>query len=170
MELITPLGKIQVLFDETPISYSITQLEVLENLCPDVVARYKIEVDYIPDGKEHLISCCLYPSQPVKGYSESGEHLECCGYYNNDETIKVSIGIEADTGYIFNDKGQLIRDNDEYDYDSEFMEKDGIFYNSYALLPFTKTTHYVFGVAWIFDCTSIERDTQTWFGADPTLM
>ena len=170
MELITPLGKIQVLFDGAPISYSITQLEVLENLCPDVAARYKIEVDYIPDGKEHFISCCLYPSQPVKGYSESGERLECCGYYNEGQTIKVSIGMEADSECSFQIKGQWICHPNVYDYDGVFMEKDGRFYNSYAIQPSTKTTHYVFGVAWIFDCTSIDRDTQTWFGADPTRM
>lgn len=170
MELITPLGTIQVLLDGSPIPCSTTQLEPIKNSCPDIAARYKIEVDFTPDGKKHLISCCLYPSQSVKGYSESGEDLECYGYYNDDETIKVSIGIEADTGYIYNNEGDLVRDNDEYDYDGEFMEKDGVFYNSYAILQFTKTTHYVFGVAWIFDCTSIERDTQTWFGADPTLM
>ena len=127
MELITPLGKIQVLLDDEPITCSITQLDSLESLCPDIVARYKIGIDYIPDGKEHLISYCLYPSQPVKGYSESGERLECYGYYNDDETLKVSIGIEVDTGYVYNNEGQLVRDNDEYDY-------DGVFYNSYALL------------------------------------
>lgn len=170
MELITPLGAIKVLLDGEPIPCSVTKLEPLEAFCPDIAGRYKIEVDYIPDGKRHLISCCLYPTQLIKGYFESGERLECYGYYNEDEKIKVSIGIEAATEYVFNDKGQLFRDNDEYDYDGNFVEKDGVFYNSYALLPFTKTTHYVFGIAWIFDCTDSKRDTQTWFGADPTLM
>lgn len=169
MKLITPLGRIEVLLDGAPILHSITQLEPIEDLCPDIAARYKIEVDYLPDGKEHLISCCLYPSQPVKGYGESGERLESYGFYDEKETIKVSVGIEADTCYFYSNNGQIVRGNSEYDYDGEFTEKDGLFYISYGILPFTKTSHYVFGVAWIFDCSSEERDVQTWFGADPTI-
>ena len=36
------------------------------------------------------------------------------------------------------------------------------------ILEETKTTKYVFGVAWIEKVTT-ENDVQTWFGADPTL-
>ena len=32
----------------------------------------------------------------------------------------------------------------------------------------TKTTKYVFGIAWIENVTT-ENDVQTWYGADPTL-
>lgn len=169
MAIETPLGKVDILVDGMPVSYSVTQLEPLKVLCPDVDKRYKIEVDFEPDGKEHLISCILTPSQPVKGYSESGELLECYGYYSEDETIKVSIGIEAETGYMYNSKGELIRVCDRYDYDGEFEEKNGVFYNSYWVLPITKTSHYVFGIAWILKCNE-ETDFQTNFGADPTIM
>lgn len=32
----------------------------------------------------------------------------------------------------------------------------------------TKTTKFVFGIAWIDNVTA-ENDVQTWYGADPTL-
>ena len=32
-----------------------------------------------------------------------------------------------------------MRDNDKYDYDGELVEKDGMFYNSYAILPVAET-------------------------------
>ena len=168
MELVTPLGRIQVLLDGDPIPCSIIRLDPLENLCPDIAARYKIEVDYTPDGKEHLISCCLYPTAIIKDDNETGERLECHAYYSEDELTKVSIGLEAESDYLYDNNGRLTRYS-EYDYDGEFIAEDGMFYNSYVILPFTKTTHYVFGVAWIFNCTN-ERDIQTWFGADPTIM
>ena len=45
------------------------------------------------------------------------------------------------------------RDSDVYDYDNDYMED-------------TKTTKYVFGSAWI-DSVTVEKDVQTWYGADP---
>lgn len=169
MELITPLGTVFLLIDEEPVDFSIAGLNPMDNLCPDLEGRFKLEVDFVPDGKEHLISCCLQPSQSVKGYAEPGERLECFGYYSLNKKIKVSIGMEAEVGYIRNAEGEIVRFSDTYDYDSEFREADGLFYNSYFLLPTTKTVHYVFGIAWITDCDS-DNDIQTWFGADPTYM
>jgi hypothetical protein len=49
-----------------------------------------LEIDFEPDGSEHLISCCLHPSQHIAGYAESGECLMCYGYYSEDERTKVS--------------------------------------------------------------------------------
>ena len=44
----------------------------------------------------------------------------------------------------------------------------------YIILPNTKTEQYTFGVSWINDVgwddiidNQNDRDTQTWFGADP---
>ena len=51
-----------------------------------------------------------------------------------------------------------------YDDDNDYME-DGV---SYLILEETKTTRYVFGVAWIENVTA-ENEVQTWFGADQTL-
>ena len=169
MELITPLGTVFLLIDEEPVDFSMTELGPMDNLCPKLEGRFKLEVDFIPDGKEHLISCCLQPSQSVTGYAESGERLESFGYYSLNKKIKVSIGLEAEAGYIRNVTGEIVRLSDTYDYDSEFKEADGLFYNSYFLLPDTKTAHYIFGIAWITGCDQ-DNDIQTWFGADPTYM
>ena len=38
----------------------------------------------------------------------------------------------------------------------------------YKIMRYTKTTKFVFGIAWIDNVTA-ENDVQTWYGADPTL-
>ena len=68
--------------------------------------------------------------------------------------------MEGDAGY-YSDGTRV---SEVYDYDNDYME-DGV---SYLILKETKTTKYVFGVAWIEKVTT-ENDVQTWFGADPTL-
>lgn len=168
MDIETPLGKIDILIDGIPVESKISRLNPLAALCPDIEGRYKIEVEFIPDGKEHIITCRLTPILPVQGYSESGENLECYAYYNNDESIKVSIGLEGDTGYGY-EKGRFMRLNETYDYDCEFNKVNSEFHNSYYILTNTKTTYYVFGVAWILECNE-QNDVQTWFGADPIIM
>lgn len=45
-----------------------------------------------------------------------------------------------------------------------YME-DGVLYQ---IMRDTKTTKFVFGIAWIDNVTA-ENDVQTWYGADPTL-
>ena len=57
----------------------------------------------------------------------------------------------------------------DYDYDDLFEKRNGVYINAYVIIPFTKTSHFVFGVSWLNDCNS-ENDHQTWFGADPTIM
>lgn len=166
-ELWTPLGIVNVELDGTPIPFILTQLEPLEYTSPDIAGRYRIDVGFIPDGKEHFLSCSLHPNQPVSGGSESGENLECGGYYNKDESIKVSIGLHADGGYYWKN-GKQIR-NESFDYDAEIVQRGSVFHNEYITLPSTKTSHYVFGVCWILDCDN-EREVQTWYGADPWIM
>lgn len=51
-----------------------------------------------------------------------------------------------------------------YDYDNGYMEESVL----YLVMKETKTTMYVFGIAWIDNVTA-ENDVQTWYGADPTL-
>lgn len=94
----------------------------------------------------------------VKCYPESGERLECQAFYQGK--VKLSIGIECDTGYF--DTGERIGN---YDYDSKYLE-NGI---GYSILPTTESHELVFGIAWINVCTD-ENDVQTWYGADPTFM
>ena len=158
--IITPMGDITILIDEIETQYVPLKGAPIENLCPDVLGRYQIEIHFPPDGKEHTISCVFPYDKSIKGYVESGEGLECQGFYNNNG-MKLSIGLEGEAS-IYTD----------YDYDVEYLN-DGM---QYVVLPETETQKYTFGICWIdkidIDDQSkemISRDTQTWFGADPTL-
>ena len=159
-KIITPMGDITILIDDVATRYVPLKGASIEILCPDVLGRYQIEIRFIPDGKEHTISCVFPQDKSIKGYVESGEDLECQGFYNNNG-IKLSIGTEGETDY-----------DTDYDYDIEYLD-NGM---QYIILPKTQTQKYIFGICWIdkidIDDQSeemIARDTQTWFGADPTL-
>ena len=73
---------------------------------------------------------------------------------------RILIGMKGESGYY----GDGICVLDIYDYDNEYME-DGVLY---LVMKETKTTTYVFSIAWIESVTT-ENDVQTWYGADPTL-
>lgn len=152
----TPLGIIEILVDDVPHEYEYISIP-LDKTCPDLNARYSISICFEPDGKEHTISCQIYDYVPSEDDGiESGERLELYSFYK--DSVKLSIGMEGDTGYINN---QRISD---YDYDTEYLH-NGVQYN---ILRFSKTSKYVFGIAWITPVTE-DNDVQTWFGADPTM-
>lgn len=165
-KLKTPFGDIDVLIDGKSIAYTALKGSDNDVLCPDVRNRFQIVVKYVPDGREHSISCvfsttCSYEKRP-----ESGERLECQSFYN-PQRIKMSIGLECEAGYIGG-----VRASDEYDYDADYLD-NGM---SYLIIPETKTEQYVFGIAWIDNVgwddpidNEHNRDVQTWFAADPTL-
>ena len=154
-KLITPFGEIKILIDGKATSYIAEEGRKLDVLCPHVLGRYQITVQFIPDGKEHTIACvfesnCLYEKTP-----ESGERLECQSFYNN-QRFKLSIGIECEAG--------------EYDYDADYLENGMAF----LINADTKTEFYTFGIAWIDNVGWDDpiddhgRDVETWYGADPT--
>ena len=158
-ELITPLGKIKILIDGTPIIYSVTEVKKIEGLCPHVLGRFRIEITYVPDGKEHNMACVFEPVCDYNASHESGERLECQGFYN-DHRYKMSIGVECDTL------------SDEYDYDVNYLD-NGM---SYHIKSNTVTKNYIFGISWIDNVgwddpidDENNRDVETWFGADPTM-
>lgn len=68
--------------------------------------------------------------------------------------------MEGEAGYYFDGT----RSSEIYDYDNDYME-NGV---SYLIREETKTTKYVFGVAWIENVT-VKNNWQTWYGADPTI-
>ena len=51
----TALGTIEILIDGEKIPYIAKEGRKIENLCPNVLGRYQIEVDYIPDGSKHSL-------------------------------------------------------------------------------------------------------------------
>ncbi|MCU6746601.1 hypothetical protein OCV51_02830 [Faecalicatena acetigenes] len=157
--LITPLGDIEIYIDDKVVEYTEKCITVSGDLCPDVSGKYAIAVVFYPDGKLHTISC------KIKGYTlskedeiESGERLELKSFYKGN--TKLSIGMEGEAGYCF----YGTRSSEIYDYDNDYME-NGV---SYLIREETKTTKYVFGVAWIENVTA-ENNWQTWYGADPTI-
>lgn len=95
------------------------------------------------------IACRIADRAPSKNDGiESGENLELKSFYN--EKAKLSIGTIGDIGC------------STFDYENEYLD-DGV---AYLVLQKTKTEKFVFGVAWLNNCTE-ENDVQTWFGADP---
>ena len=167
-KLKTPFGYVAVVADGQEVEYCIEQLKAEEMLCPDIAGRYKISVDFEPDGKEHLLACILPEALDYKRYPESGERLECQGFYHKDR-VKLSIGLECEAGR-FPDGARV---SDAYDYDADYLE-NGM---AYLIEKNTKSNKYVFGVAWIDNVgweeeidNENDRDVQTWFAADPTIM
>ena len=158
-KLLTPFGEIRILIDSKPVSYDAQEGRKMENGCPNVLGRYHIAVRFIPDGKEHTIACVFESDSSYERSPESGERLECQGFYN-DQRYKMSIGVECD----------LIPG--EYDYDADYLE-NGM---AYLISTKTKTECYTFGIAWIDNVGwndpidgDNDRDAETWYGADPVL-
>ena len=158
-KLLTPFGEIKILIDSKPLPYDAQEGRKLDCGCPHVLGRYHIAVRFIPDGKEHTIACVFEPACVYERGPESGERLECQGFYNENR-YKMSIGIECDTA------------SDEYDYDADYLE------NGMAFLigKNTKTECYTFGISWIDNVGwddpvdgKNDRDAETWYGADPAL-
>lgn len=162
----TPFGDIKILIDGQQVSYFAQEGKKLDGLCPHILGRYQIDVQFIPDGKEHTIACVFESNCTYERTPESGEWLECQGFYN-ERRFKMSIGLECEAGYIGS-----VRVSDEYDYDAEYLI-NGM---SFLIDKKTRTEHYVFGIAWIDNVgwddpidDNNDRDVETWFGADPTL-
>lgn len=154
--LVTPLGEIEISVDNKPIKYAYKKIKC-DKTCKDLSGRYSIIVDFIPDGKEHIIACRIKSYTPSeKDECETGENLELKSFYQKN--VKLSLGMEGDTCYI--DERNLSR----YDYNNDYIT-DGV---QYCLLSFTKTERYLFGIAWIENVNE-NNDVQTWFGADVTL-
>ena len=164
----TPFGNIEIRIDGQSVHYIAKEMTALQDLCPNVLGRYRIDVALVPDGKRHKISCTFPAGCPYNRSSESGENLECQSFYNS-HGYKMSVGVEGESGHM--PDGSRI--SNQYDYDVDYLE-NGM---AYLVLESTKTEHYVFGIAWIDHVSWVNasetdslRDTETWFGADPTLI
>lgn len=149
--LSTPFGTVFIFVDDKVYPYKFVTKQPNSRVYPDIVGAYHIEVNYIPDGKDHLIKCVISGIKYEDNASEPGERLECNSFYN-DEGWKLSIGLECEF--------------EGYDYESKYLD-DGI---AFRILADTKTEKYVFGIAWIDNARESEnRDVQTWFAVDVTI-
>lgn len=154
--LVTPLGEIIIFCNNKKIEYKAVSIEN-DKTCIDLDGRYLITLHIEPNGKKQKISCKIKMYTPSSNDGiETGENLELKSFYK--DKIKLSIGMEGDTGY-------LIDGIRYYDYDNNYLD-DGV---EYVLLEETVTDEYKFGIAWINNYTE-DNDAQTWFGADPTMM
>lgn len=165
-KLLTPFGEIRVLIDANPVPYAVREARREDPLWPHILGRYRIAASFIPDGKEHSIACVFEADGPYERTPESGEGLECQGFYNG-RRFKMSIALACEAGCI-----DGMRTSDAYDYDAAYLD------NGMAFLigPDTKTQEYEFGIAWIDDVgwddpidEENDREVETWYAADPTL-
>ncbi len=163
-KLATPFGEIAILLDGRPIPYCAHKGEKFDILCPDVLGRFQITIQIIPDGREHNLSCTFKPSCSYQTEIESGEWLELHSFYN-EERYKMSIGVEYEEGQL--PCGDTLMD--AYDYYADSLV-NGM---AYEIAPETTTTRYTFGICWIDGVerngTEMDesRDIQTFYGADP---
>jgi hypothetical protein len=156
--LVTPLGQIKIYIDGMLVPYTEKPI-ANDKTCRDLDGRYTIEITFIPDGEMHTISCCLYNYEKSDDDDiESGERLELKSFCQG--SVKLSIGMEGDIGYLSN--GVRIS---EYDYDNSYLD-NGV---QFEILPDTKTSKYVFGIAWL-NKVNDKNEVQTWYGADPSIM
>ena len=150
----TPIGDIEIRIDGRLAHFNGRSIKK-DGTCEDVSGRYAIYVDFKPDGIAHSITCrILGHTVDKRDEIETGEWLELKSFYKGN--IKLSIGMEGDVGYIGSERVS------EYDYDNDYFD-DGV---SYEILPETMTEHFVFGISWIEDPDTSERNCQTWYGAD----
>ncbi len=164
----TPLGEVAIEIDGERTDYIAAKGKINDVTFPNILGRYHIIIDFIPDGKKHIISCVIKSSEKLNRTIESGENLECQSFYSKNK-IKISIGLLGESWRCVG--GKLVEC--ENDYDIEYLD-DGM---AYCVLEGTKTQKYIFGIAWIDnvgwdDALSYgehNRGLETWFASDPKL-
>jgi len=149
----TPLGEIEIRIDDAAIEYTAVREKTGSPWDEELDGRYFITVNIPEDGNKHYISCIIkdYDGSD-EDYEDTGERLELKNFIKNG--AKLSIGTEGDSSFP--------REYQEYDYNIEYLN-NGM---AYITGRETKTTRFVFGIAWINNPTA-ENDAYTWYGADP---
>lgn len=150
--LSTPIGLIELLLDDEPVSFSHISIEPNEKLFPDVDAAHRLTYDYVSDGKTHILSFKIKDCN-LEANPETGELLEAVSFYK--DKCKLTLGCIASFG-----------DYEDYhlDYDGSLCS-DGM---EIYITTTTKSQTFKFGVCWIKECTD-NNDVQTWYGADPSV-
>lgn len=147
--LMTPFGEIIISLDGHEIVYEAYPLSLLYRDIK-LSGRYAIIVPFNPDRKNHLISCKLNTEEKLNVDYESGENVQIVNYADVEKQgYDLSIGISAETDYIYGYRYSY------FDFDGAEV-RNGI---GYQVLPFTKTQHYPFAIAWS-ETMSENEDTQ----------
>ncbi len=163
MRLQTPLGRVQVLIDGKEIDYSYEKLAILEN-CSDVKGRYRIRINFVPDGNAHTISCVLPEMVDYKSSCSSDDAVQQISFHNKEKWA-LEMGVFGDV-YGFDNRSAY---NEAQDYDVAYLGR-GL---CYLILTETATQVYDFILAWIdgidYDDYASCRDRvdQLWRCSDP---
>ncbi len=164
--LMTPFGKVQILIDGEEIDYEFDKLAILEN-CTNVKGRYRIRLNFVPDGKAHRISCVLPDMVDFKSDYSSDASVQQITFYNK-ENWAIEIGIFGDM-YGLNNRSSY---NENQDYDVDYLDR-GL---CYLILKETVTKEYDFILAWIdgVDYANLDncrnRLAQLWRCSDPSFV
>lgn len=90
----TPLGRIEITKDEKKVDCTIRRVRN-DGRCPELNGRFAVLIDYIPDGQEHTVSCCIKGFRESKSdFIESDERVDIKSFCR--ETTKLSIGLFSD--------------------------------------------------------------------------
>ena len=153
----TPLGTIEMTKDGKSVDCTIRRVRN-DNLCPELNGRFAVLIDYIPDGQEHTVSCCIKGFRESKSdFIEPDERVDIKSFCGG--TTKLSIGLFSDIP----DEWDKTPD-DIMDYWTEYL-KNGV---QYHIRAGAKQAIYPFGIAWI-EHKSDKNEVQTSYGADPTI-
>ncbi len=153
----TPLGIIEITKDGEKVDCSIRRVKN-GNLCPELNGRVAVLIDYIPDEKEHTVSCCIKGLRESKhDFIEPDERVDIKSFCRG--TSKLSIGLFSD---IPDEWGK--KPDDIMDYWTEYL-KNGV---QYHIRAGAEQAIYPFGIAWI-ERKSDKNEDQTSCGADPTI-
>ena len=164
----SPFGEISIKINDIEINYEYKKC-ANDRSCPNLLGRYLIEITSKPIGKEYSITCEIAKNQFLKSEIESGEMLECIGFYG-EERRKLSIGAYGECwGYV---EGRPMETRNDYDIE---YKPDGL---SYLVLKKTRTDKYYFAISWIDDVgyedpissDAHDRGVETWFGSDPMML
>lgn len=90
----TPLGTIEMTKDGRSVDCTIRRVRN-DNLCPELNGRFAVLIDYIPDGQEHTVSCCIKGFRESKSdFIEPDERVDIKSFCGG--TTKLSIGLFSD--------------------------------------------------------------------------
>lgn len=150
----TPLGRIEITKDKKKVDCAIRRVRN-DDRCPELNGRFAVLIDYIPDGQEHTVSCCIKGIRESKSdFIEPDERVDIKSFCRG--TTKLSIGDIPDEW----DKTP----DDIMDYWTEYL-KNGV---QYHIRVGAEQAIYPFGIAWL-EHKSDKNEVQTSYGADPSI-
>ena len=159
-ELITPFGTVWVMIDDEFVEFELIEIETEPG---SMDGCFLIKAFCMPDGSMHRVSCCFSPVPGLEKYGESGERYLTAVFYDNKKDTQLTIGLVAND--IYYDENGKQYGYESYDFSTNFTETESIYISYYQTMPYTKTSHFAFGIAWV---TKNAKDRESpFFYAEP---